>query len=120
MTPLWSMRFLTTFKGQYVGEDAAGNRYYQEKFLFYKPSYRRPRRWVMYKGFPEASRIPPEWYAWIHFTSERPLTFQKRHTWQAPYVPNMTGTKQAYRPPASLAQAHPTTLPQDYEPWQPK
>ena len=42
-------------------------------------------------------------------------------SWQKPYVPNMTGTPQAYRPPGSIllgASAAPTTP--DYEAWKPE
>ena len=28
------------------------------------------RRWVMYAGAPEASLVPPEWHAWLHYTTD--------------------------------------------------
>ena len=28
----------------------------------------KARRWVIYKNVIEASKIPPEWHAWIHFS----------------------------------------------------
>ena len=41
-----------------VGRDALGNVYYRSK--------KGDRRWVIYNGANDASRIPPEWYAWMH------------------------------------------------------
>ena len=48
--------------GREVGRDAQGNVYFVAK-----PG-RRERRWVIYNGEPEASRIPPEWHLWLHKT----------------------------------------------------
>ena len=50
----------TKRKGVKVGEDNQGNIYYREKD--------GDKRWVIYKGEVEASRIPPEWHAWLHYT----------------------------------------------------
>ena len=41
--------------GTKVGEDDLGNRYFEGK----------QRRWVMYAGSNDVSRVPPEWYAWL-------------------------------------------------------
>ena len=39
-----------------------------------EPAGRRRRRWVLYRRGPvEASRVPPEWHAWLHYTTEAPL-----------------------------------------------
>ena len=62
----------TWWKGERVGTDEFGNRYYREK-----PGRQlrpgggrdsRERRWVLYKGEAEASKVPPEWHAWLHHT----------------------------------------------------
>jgi len=106
-----------------VGEDEQGNRYFEEK----KPSLpggggKRPRRWVVYHGVAEASRVPPDWHGWLHHTfeappSEAPLT---RRAWEKDHLPNMTGTPLAYHPPGSLARAGgPMDVDDDYEPWTP-
>src|ERR1700674_4793473 len=50
----------TLFSGIAVGEDAFGNRYYQTKGGI--------RRWVIYSGTVEASRVPPDWHGWLHHT----------------------------------------------------
>ena len=45
----------TKVMGQYVGEDEFGNKYYEQK----KSS--NPRRWVVYNGIVEASKVPAHW-----------------------------------------------------------
>ena len=32
------------------------------------PADRRRRRWIGHQGADEASRVPPEWHAWLHHT----------------------------------------------------
>ncbi len=32
------------------------------------------RRWVLYKGYAEASTIPPGWYGWMHHRVDTPPT----------------------------------------------
>jgi NADH:ubiquinone oxidoreductase subunit len=107
----------TKRKGRRVGSDAAGNVYYQERRP--RPGL-RARRWVAYAGPPEASHVPPEWHAWLHYVTESPLPESSRRAWQKPYQPNMTGTPESYRPPGHDyrgGQRSPATG--DYEAWTP-
>ena len=55
-------RLYTWFKGEAVGGDRFGNRYYREKGggKVHPDSLRKERRWVIYDGEVEASRVPPE------------------------------------------------------------
>src|SRR5690606_21299043 len=81
--------------GSLVGRDVLGNKYYRAKP---RPGYSRERRWVMYKGAPEASMVPPEWHGWLHHQTnnvpeEGAQSF--RRPWQKPHQPNLTGTNQA-------------------------
>ena len=46
------------FLGKLVGSDSLGNKYYESK---------AGKRWVIYSGEIDASKIPGEWYSWIHF-----------------------------------------------------
>ena len=63
----------TALKGRLVGRDAEGNRYYEER----RPrAGARQRRWVLYANQVEASRVPPEWHAWLHYTTDAPLPEQ--------------------------------------------
>ena len=85
----------TLVSGQFVGTDKFDNRYYRGKS---RNRYNRERRWVVYKGRPEASKVPPEWHAWLHHISDEPLDNNDRHDWQQEHVPNLTGTRAAYHP----------------------
>ena len=52
-------RLKTIFFGKLVGTDELGNKYYESK---------HGKRWVIYSDTIDASKIPVEWYSWIHFT----------------------------------------------------
>ncbi len=81
----------TIFFGKFIGKDSFGNKYYQNK---------SGKRWVIYKDEIDASKIPSEWFSWIHFTKnkiENVHEFQK-YEWQKPHQPNQTGTDNSYHP----------------------
>jgi NADH:ubiquinone oxidoreductase subunit len=103
-----------------VGEDEQGNRYYQEKVASLEG---RPRRYVIYKGYAEPSRVPADWHGWLHHTFEAPPTEEpfRLKAWEKPHLPNLTGTRLAWRPKGSLANgaARPKAT-GDYEAWTPQ
>lgn len=107
-TQLWTWR-----KGRAVGVDAQGNRFYQTR--------NGKRRWVIYNGEAEASRVSPEWHGWLHHTFDAPPTESPlaHKPWERPHVPNMTGTPLAYAPAGSIRRADPV-LRKDYEAWVPE
>jgi NADH:ubiquinone oxidoreductase subunit len=118
-------RLLTWLRGELVGSDAYGNQYYRLKRD--NPSGRgggrfsRERRWVIYKGEPEGSKVPPEWHAWLHHTVDEAPGAWPHYAWEKPHEPNMTGTPQAYRPPGSVLRGgHRSRATGDYEPWTPE
>ena len=43
--------------------------------------------------------MPPEWHAWLHYTTDAPIVETQRRPWQKPHLPNPTGTPLSYRPP---------------------
>ncbi|MBC7133283.1 MAG: NADH:ubiquinone oxidoreductase subunit NDUFA12 [Roseovarius sp.] len=99
--------------GVRVGEDAEGNTFYQSRD--------GKRRWVIFNGEAEASRISPEWHGWLHHTyaeppTERPLP---RKPWEKPHQENLTGTPLAYAPAGSIRRPTPVER-RDYEAWQPE
>lgn len=81
----------TIFSGKLVGQDDFGNKYYQSK---------KGKRWVIYKDEIDASKIPNEWYSWIHFTKNNLENTHnlKKYDWQKPHQYNQTGTENAYHP----------------------
>ena len=104
-----------------VGRDSQGNRYYEEA----KGSgdSGRLRRWVVYHGIAEASRVPPDWHGWMHHTFDEPPTVAplKRQAWEKDHLPNMTGTPLAYHPVGSLSRAGGAAdTVDDYEAWIPE
>ena len=110
---LWGTKLLTWWKGEAVGSDRFGNRYYREKG--------GDRRWVIYRGLAEASKVPPEWHLWLHRTSDEvPPQEPNRRPWEREHLPNLTGTEHAYRPPGQLSGGgrRPRAT-GDYEPWRP-
>lgn len=111
-------RLFTMLHGSPVGRDAHGNRYFQDRAL--RRGLRR-RRWVLYAGAEEASAIPPEWHAWLHYTTDAPLAESTRRVWQKPHLPNLTGTALSYRPPGHDYQGgHRAAATGDYEAWSPE
>ena len=101
-------------KGVKVGEDDQGNIYYKER--------KGPRRWVIYNGDIEASRVPPEWHGWLHYTLDTPPSEAPPvvKNWEQPHQPNKTGTNEAYLPEGSMkASGVRAKATGDYEAWQP-
>tara|TARA_Y100001954_G_scaffold162379_1_gene172339 strand:- start:682 stop:1041 length:360 start_codon:yes stop_codon:yes gene_type:complete len=84
-------RLKTILTGKFVGQDEFGNRYYENK---------KGKRWVIYKGEIDASKIPVEWFSWIHHTPNKIEKSHelKKYDWQKPHQPNLTGTDSAYYP----------------------
>ncbi len=103
-----------------VGVDSFGNKYFTAKP---RKGYKRERRWVIYKGAPEATKIPPEWHGWMHHqTDVIPSSDNKsfRRKWQKPHQQNMTGTNEAYRPPGHILKGGKREKATgDYEAWTP-
>ena len=101
-----------------VGEDAQGNVYYEGG----KDPNGITRRWVIYQGANDASRVPPEWFSWLHHqiadVPDRALPPVRK--WEKPAEPNLTGTRQAYRPSGALeAGGNRVRATGDYEAWAP-
>jgi len=112
-------RVYTWLNGELVGTDEFGNKYYRNK----KKLQGRERRWTLYKGISEASKVPPEWHAWLHHTVADPLTEEATQAkeWQKEHLPNLTGTEHAYYPQgdARKGMERPSAT-GDYQAWQPE
>ena len=84
------------FFAKFVGEDDYGNTYYTKKNNTIKNNSRE-RRFIIYKGIVEASKVPQEWNAWLHhMTDEVPRNNTNKPSWVQDHVPNLTGTPYAY------------------------
>jgi len=106
-------------KATKVGEDEYGNQYFESTKLAYDG---RTRRYVTYKGYADASRVPPEWHGWLHHTWDvTPNDLDVPvHDWQKEHVPNLTGTVHAYKPKGSLDRGGVRDkTASDYEAWSP-
>jgi NADH:ubiquinone oxidoreductase subunit len=112
----WGTGLFTRLHGDEVGRDDAGNVYFQSK-------RGRERRWVIYNGSNDGSRVPPEWQAWLRGTiAELPeKAMPPRRGFQKPAEPNLTGTIAAFRPDGALGSGRirPAST-GDYQPWIPE
>ena len=109
-TSLYSAR-----NGVIIGTDDLGNRYYTSRD--------GKRRWVIYNGANDASRVPPEWHGWLHHTHDgNPESYLPRmRKWEIDATGNLTGTSDAYRPAGALEEGGKRARATgDYQAWSPK
>ncbi|HWA61221.1 MAG TPA: NADH:ubiquinone oxidoreductase subunit NDUFA12 [Caulobacteraceae bacterium] len=115
-------RFQIGSNSVFVGEDDFGNRYYEARDT--KKSYDgRKRRYVIYKGYADASKVPAEWHGWLHHTFVDPPTTSPlpRKVWEKDHQPNLTGTMWAWRPKGSIARGgERQKATGDYQAWSPE
>ena len=110
----YGTQLFTSRHGEKVGEDEEGNVYYRKSD--------DSKRWVIYDGEIEASRIPPDWHGWLHRMydappSDKPLP---QKPWEKPHLENLTWSPDlSYKPPGSLRRADPVAR-SDYEAWTPE
>ncbi len=116
-------RFHTWRKGELVGKDEFGNTYYRTRGGVKDKALGFERRWVVYQGEAEGSKVPPGWNGWLHHTVDVAPS-QESYTareWQEPHAANQTGTAFAYRPKGSAQNDGPrASSGGDYEAWSPK
>lgn len=111
LTTMWDTRR----NGSHIGTDHHGNAYYQSKD--------GNRRWVIYNGPNDASRIPAEWYGWMHGQIDGPPdeVLPPARPWMKTREPNHTGTALAYRPSGALEKGGQRAAASgDYEAWMPE
>ncbi|MCA8884577.1 MAG: NADH:ubiquinone oxidoreductase subunit NDUFA12 [Rhodobacteraceae bacterium] len=106
-------QIFTSRHGVKVGEDEQGNVFYETRD--------KARRWVIFNGEAEASRVSPEWHGWLHRTWDEPPTEKPfvHKAWEKPHQENLTGTALAYAPVGSIRRPAPQAR-ADYEAWQPE
>ena len=86
-----------------VGADQFGNKYFVGTN---KNSLGKNKRYVIYNGIADGSKVPPMWHAWLHYLSSNiPLNADTApYIWQQEHVQNLTGTKYAYNPNSNCAK----------------
>lgn len=117
----WGTRVTLWRQGHFVGTDELGNRYYQQKSG--NGPMGMPRRWVTYRDLADASKVTPDWHAWLHHMVDTPPTDEvyAPKPWQKAHQMNMTGSGQAYRPKGSiLGSGERPKATGDYKPWRPE
>lgn len=110
----------SAFNGEHVGTDAQGNKYYRSAKK--KGTDGRERRWVIYNGANDASRVPSEWHGWLHHSYDAlpESHLEPARIWEADYTPNQTGSALAYRPQGALERGgRRAAATGDYEAWTP-
>ena len=111
----WGTSIVTRRHGKEVGRDEAGNLYFQHKG---DPG----RRWVMYAGDNDGSRVPPNWQAWLRGTIDDlpEKSLPPKRNWELEPIANRTGSDEAWRPSGSLrAQGVRAATTGDYSAWTP-
>ena len=118
----WGTYWYTRRKGALVGTDELGNTYYRAVGPVIDPSTGPERRWVVYNGEAEPSRVPPSWRGWLSHTFDVPPSEQhyRPREWEMGHLPNMTGSAAAYRPQgSSSASGRRPAATGDYVAWSP-
>ena len=109
----------TLLYGNLVGMDDDHNKYYCNSKDFNNIV---AKRWVIFSGNIEASKIPPHWHAWLHKTIDiPPLNYKHQYSWQKKHEQNMTGTDKAYYPNSHpLSKSYnPDKIKSEYDSWKP-
>jgi NADH:ubiquinone oxidoreductase subunit len=97
-----------------VGADEFGNEYFQNRS--------GKRRFVIYKGSAEPSKIPASWHGWMHHTTDvAPINIDThRLLWHKIHLPNLTGTVNAHSPKGHLNNGgQRDKVSSDYQSWNP-
>ncbi|ROT79204.1 NADH dehydrogenase [ubiquinone] 1 alpha subcomplex subunit 12 [Penaeus vannamei] len=85
--------------GTLVGEDARGNKYYEDPKLMLGRN-----RWVVYHPSVgtdyDGSMIPAEWFGWLHHKTDKPPTVEApvSYQWLSGHEENTSGTEKAFMP----------------------
>ncbi len=110
----------TFFKGRQIGSDPFGNRYFEARSE--RTATGHKKRWVMYQGAAEPTKVPPAWHGWLHYSTDI-LPDEKSslpYTWSKEPLPNLTGTGLAYVPPGHVNRgAKRAGTVGDYQAWKP-
>ena len=82
-----NLQFMIRKNKKLVGTDHLGNRYYSTI------KGNQEKRWVVYSGTIDPTKVTPSWHIWLHYTDSNPPSCS-----ESKHLPNLTGTKYAYHP----------------------
>jgi NADH:ubiquinone oxidoreductase subunit len=103
------VRIYLHFFATKVGSDEYGNQFFELKTSDYLG---RKKRYCLYNGYVEASKISPEWHPFMHYQIEAKAvkkTF-KQYKWQKPFVPDTTLSGSKFLPKNHLLYKEETSL----------
>ena len=112
-------KLMIRLTAQKIGTDEFGNQYFETRKA---KRGQRKRRYVIYNGQVEASKVPADCMAGFITLNNRlpPETGYIAHDWQQEHLPNLTGTKYAYRPAGHVLKGGKRKKATgDYEAWTP-
>ena len=113
------LNIYTFFKGDFVGKDQDGNKFHKSNISY---GVKKEKRWVIYKGDNDPTKIDPNWHAWLHHTTNDipSKKTRKKFNWQKKITPNYTGTSKAYLQPGHmLNKEKKNKIIKNYESWKP-
>ena len=89
-------KLYTYFFGKYVGVDKFGNTYYRSS----SRNKKAEKRWVIYNGIVEASKVPAIWHSWLHHVTDTLPNENSNEPfiWQKTHKANFTATDKSYHP----------------------
>ncbi len=101
--------------GKLVGRDQFANEYYETGRDRY---FGRKGRFVLYRGIPEASKVPADWFLWLHYMADsipsaNPLIGMHKSHWEKGHMVNLTGTSLAHNSGAEVSDSENKL----YQPW---
>ena len=106
--------FIAKLSARLVGKDEFGNLYYEHNKNL--TSVGKKKRFCIYNGTPESSRVPAVFHSWLHYAVDNINIgkFLPTHKWLKQHTINMTGTSMAQKPSKSKVKQ------QYYKVWKPK
>ncbi len=101
------VKFFFRRKKTLVGKDEYGNTYYEMNDKKIK------KRWVIYNGIAEPTKIPPNWHLWLHYTDN---SVPKERDNFIRYMPNFIDIQDTYSSNCFLLNQHNSIT---YKSWNP-
>ena len=106
------LKIYSYFFAKNVGDDDYGNTYFIDRRR--SPANNgRERRWVIYRGDVEASKVPPEWNAWLHHVTNEIPRKTRKPKWIKKHLPNQTGTAKRLNSKSSNSKIYTSWKPND-------